>query len=247
MESDHPIEDKSFQSRLIYNIKVASAIGSASLKVAGDQVEIKHTGNAWAVVLDPAENVKKNLNYLSQIIGTKNIFKPDPFPQGLSKTVEKDIIFLIVVPNVEYEPLKVKPNDMITSLLSFDGTDERLAIESFNSFIMEFIKDQLIFLALGRIVNSPMPEPHALVHAAVPSSFDLSNAMKMLTIKPTCPYALGNFVFWNFQNIIAANVGQQINQLAFATADGISSAGVELSIEDQGNNIKKDKCSNRPS
>lgn len=236
IESQYSFSNDNLPSPPMHNIKVSSGSGSTTLEVTDQQIEIKHTGNAWVVILNPSNGLVIDTVYPNNITG-RDIFKPDPLPRGLSKEIKEDGIFIIVVPLVESDRFEIKPNDMLGSLLSFDGTDVSSTIEGFKGFTKALVKNQIIFMVLGRFVKAPKPSSSVLVQqtAELPS-FSLDYTLKSLKHQTNCPYVFGNISTWNFSNILASHIGPKTGQIAFATADGFSSAGVELSME--GPNIK---------
>lgn len=238
VDYEHPMVDGRTPSQPMHHLKITSANGYASLQIQpgqGGQVEVKHTGTSWAIILDPAEGIEVNTVYPPKIAG-QTFFRPTAIPDGADANIKKDGYFIIVVPVIPERYLYIKPTDLLGSFIGLDSTDVKSVAEMAQNFIEKYIKLELITFVIGRFVHSPRPvlqiADQSSGHAA--SNHDLSSVMQGLKRKQTCPFTFGDISTINFQNIVAANVGTKTNQLAFATEDGVSSAGVQIDLGEGG-------------
>ena len=240
VESEYSIMDNtSFPSQPIHNLVVSSSDAQAFLWISvgnGSQVWLRHTGNAWVLILDPSDGLYASPVY-PPVIGGGEVFLPEPVPTSKAVPIRQDGLFIMVVPVAEEHTLKIRPPDLFGSLGVLDASDPSGAVTSLKRLVERYVGNQLVSIVVGRFVPSTRTPISQIEDSTEPIETDQTDKrpepqslLQSMAIPSTVPFTLAGTFTWNLSKVSASGLGGKTNNLAFIRDDFTSGAGISLSV-----------------
>ena len=143
--------------------QIASDIGSAQLQIEQEKLLVKHTGDAWIIVLRPEDSNDQNMcdrevypESITMSSSNDGNFQLPANPSGSFLTIENGGIFVILVPMSTKDLIEI-PSVYLKGMLSSIYANDKIGLKVItDSFVQKIIKDAKIAFIIGKFVPSPV-------------------------------------------------------------------------------------------